>query len=123
VAEIIVGRGKAGNSGQASAGVYRIGEVRSELVSSRAAATELFSIPLSDTLYQYGARVAVGVLGEDRHAVIMVGAGPLGASTVQMFDPSASAEIDQQYVLPTQDRLGIFVAASTPPGLKTTSPA
>ena len=44
---LFVGRGKAGNSGHASVGVYRVGESRPTLAPSRTSAEELFSFPIS----------------------------------------------------------------------------
>jgi hypothetical protein len=113
LAEIIVGRGKAGNVGHASLGVFQLA-ARSELTADVAPAKmeELFTIPLSNGLYKYGARVAVGDLGAGKQRTIIVGAGPMGSSTVQMFDPQTGFEVDQLSAIPAMGNLGVFVAAS-----------
>lgn len=108
--EIIVGRGKAGNPDHASIGVFSF--FGRETLSKDFGPTEIETIPLNDSVYQFGARVALADLNADGVAEIIAGAGPLGGSKVQFFDGDTYAELTAKATtaFPTMPKLGVFVA-------------
>jgi hypothetical protein len=113
--EIIVGRGKAGNPDHASIGVFSFA-AREAVAAKAFGPTEIKTIPLSDSVYQFGLRVAATDLTGDGIAEIIAGAGPLGGSKVQFFDGESYAEITSKATtaFPAMPKLGVFVAGSVP---------
>jgi hypothetical protein len=111
IAEIIVGRGRAGSNAGASIGIFKLGGITPP--------PEITTIALSNKTYLYGARVAATDLNFDGKADIVVGAGPLGRSTVQFFDPQTQAELTPPpsafTAFPSSRNLGVFTAAGAPP--------
>ena len=113
VAEIIVGRGRTGGTGGASVGIFQMGSITGG--QAVGTATEIKTIPLSNTTYRYGARVAATDINFDGIADIIVGAGPMGRSVVQILDGATGNEISNLTAFPDAKNLGVFTAASTFP--------
>ena len=104
IAEIIIGRGRTGSSAQASVGIFHI---------SGSTATEIKTIPLSNSTYRFGARVAATDINFDGIADIVVGAGPIGNSKVQILDGVTGNEISSLTAFSPRT-LGVWTAAGAP---------
>ncbi len=115
IAEIIVGRGKMGNSTGASVGIFKLTAGAPALVPSFTA-TEIKTIPLeAGKTYKYGARVAATDINFDGIADIVVGAGHLGGSKVQILNGVTGNEISNFLAFPASPKIGVWTAAGAPP--------
>ncbi len=115
IAEIIVGRGKMGNSTGASVGVFKLTAGAPALVPSFTA-TEIKTYPLvQDKTYKFGARVAATDINFDGIADIVVGAGHLGGSKVQILNGVTGNEISNFLAFPASPKIGVWTAAGAPP--------
>jgi len=116
VAEVIVGRGVLGNAkAGASVGIYSVASGFSLQASAAASTpTEIKTIPLSESVYRYGARVAATDINFDGIADIIVGAGPLGHNGVQILDGETGSEISQFVAFNSTSKLGVWTAAGAP---------
>jgi hypothetical protein len=114
IADIIVGRGAQGGRGGASIGIFEVSAGFD--LAPTPTATEVKTIALNNTIYRYGARVAVADLNFDGVADIIAAAGPLGHSRVQAFEgDDTSLTISPTIAFPASPTLGLFVAAGNPP--------
>jgi hypothetical protein len=111
ISEIIVGRGRAGNSGGASVGIFQFGGTPAAGLTAPA---QIDSIALSNRTYFYGARVAAADINLDGVADILVGAGPMGNSTAQIIDSATGLELSHLSAFSGPPGNGVFTAASAP---------
>jgi uncharacterized repeat protein (TIGR01451 family) len=115
IAEVIVGRGKIGNTGGASVGIFKFGFTSPTVAIGGGSFTEIKTIPLSGKAYNYGARVAATDINFDGIADIVVGAGHIGGSRVQILDGLTGNELSSLTAFPASSRLGVFTAAGAAP--------
>jgi hypothetical protein len=96
-------------------GIFEIGFNNPSLLPAMTA-TEVATIPLAqNNTYRYGARVAATDINFDGIADIIVGAGPLGGSKVQIFDGGSGTQISSLLAFPGTPKLGVWTAAGAPP--------